>query len=146
MTSPPSAPSKRCDHDRGCFVRRRGLSLGKQLHRAHLSSQQITMEPRAGHHWPDTLTQMTAATTPSPLEAEVDRMAAMLEKLVAVLARSNPTEPTQRPLRLRVEAPRPAALCWVCGDRGHLRANCPQSKKGLNSHGPRTPSNPAGRK
>jgi len=85
--------------------------LAKQLHRAHLSSQQVTVEPREGHHGPDLATQVAATTTPSPLEAEVDRMADMLEKLVAVLARSNPTEPTQRPLRLRVEAPRPTALC-----------------------------------
>jgi len=68
--------------------------LAKQLHRAHVSSQQITVEPG-----PDTPTQVAATTTLSPLEAEVDRMAAMLEKLVAVLASFSPTEPTQGPLR-----------------------------------------------
>jgi len=103
-----------------------------------VSSQQIIVEPG-----PDTPIQVAAATIISPLEAEVDHMATMLEKLVAVLARANPTEPTQGPLRPRVEAPRPTALCWECGERGHLRANCPQSRKGLNSHGPRTPPNPA---
>jgi len=113
--------------------------LAKQLHRAHMSSQEITVEPG-----PDTPTQVSAATTLSPLEAEVDCMAVMLEKLVTVLAHSNPTEPTQGPMRLRVKAPRLAALCWGCGDRGHLRANCQQSGKGLNSHGPRTPPNLAG--
>jgi len=115
--------------------------LAKHLYRAHVSSQQITVEPG-----PDTPTQVAAATTLSPLEVEVDRMAAMLEKLMAILARYNPTEPTQRPLRPRVKAPRPAALCWGCGNCGHLRANCPQSGKELNSHGPRTPPNPASRK
>jgi len=84
---------------------------------------------------------VAAATTISPLEAEVDIMAAMPERLVAVLARANPTEPTHGPLRPRVEAPRPTALCWECGERGHLHANCPQSGKGLNSYGLRTPPN-----
>jgi len=80
--------------------------LAKQLHRAHVSSQQITVEPG-----PDTPIQVAAATTISPLEAEVDRMTTMLEKLVAVLVHANPTEPTQGPLRPRVEAPRSPALC-----------------------------------
>jgi len=99
-------------HEGGAYL------LAKQPHRAHVSSQQITVEPG-----PDTPIQVAAATTISPLEAEVDRIATMLEKLVAVLARANPTEPTQRPLRPRVEAPRPTALCWECGECGHLRAN-----------------------
>jgi len=74
--------------------------LAKQLHWAHVSSHQITVEPG-----PDTPIQVAATTTFSPLEAEVDHMAVMLEMLVAVLAHSNPTELTQGPLRPRVETP-----------------------------------------
>jgi len=80
--------------------------LAKQLHRAHVSSQQITVEFE-----PDTLARVAAATTHSPLEAEVDRMAAMLEKLVAILACTTPTELTQGPVRPWVETPRPTAVC-----------------------------------
>jgi len=115
--------------------------LAKQLHGAHVSSQQITVEPG-----PDNPTRVAAATTIYPFEAEVDRMTTMLEKLVAVLARAKPTEPTQEPLRPGVEAPRSAALCWECGARGHLRSSCPQCGKRLNFNGPRTPPNPASRK
>jgi len=48
------------------------------------------VESREDNQGPDPSTQVAAATIPSPLEVEVDRMADMLEKLVAVLARSNP--------------------------------------------------------
>lgn len=78
--------------------------LAKQFHRAQVSSQQITMGP-------DHRVQLAAATTTFSLEAEVDRMIAMMEQLVAVLAHANPSELTQRPLRPRVEVPRPAVLC-----------------------------------
>jgi len=59
--------------------------LAKQLHRAHVSSQQITVEPE-----PEPPHRLAATSTLSPLEEEVDCMVVMLEKLVAVLARSNP--------------------------------------------------------
>jgi len=90
--------------------------------------------------------QVAAVTTVAHLEAEVDRMTAMLEKLVAALARTDPTELTQGPVRPKVEVPRPAALCWRCGTHGHLRSSCPQPRKRLNFHGPRTPLNPGGQK
>jgi len=77
---------------------------------------------------------------------EVDRMAEMLEKLVAVLARSATMEPAPRPVRSPVRPPRPAYLCWGCGERGHLRTECPQKQRELNFHGPRTPLPPAGYK
>jgi len=111
--------------------------LAKQFHRAQASSPQITMGP--GHP-----VQVAVATTTFSLEAEADHMIAMLEQLVVVLARANPTEPTQGPLRPRAEDPRSAALCWRCGTRGHLCSSCPQSGRQLNYHGLRTPPNPAG--
>jgi len=55
-----------------------------------VSFQQITVEPG-----PDTPIQVAAATTLPFLEAKLDHMEAMLQKLVAVLVRSNPTEPTK---------------------------------------------------
>jgi len=115
--------------------------VGITWDRAHVSSQQITVEPE-----PEPPNRVAATSTLSPLEEEVDCMVVMLEKLVAVLARSNPTEPTQGPLRPKVEAPRPAALHWECGNHGHLRTQCPQSGKGLNSYGLQMPPKPAGRK
>jgi len=105
--------------------------LAKQFHRA-----QITTEP-------DHPVQVAVTTTNLPLEAEVDHMTTVLGQLVAILACANSTEPTQGPVRPRIEVPRPAALCWGCGTQGHLRASCLQSGKWLNFHGPRTPSNPA---
>lgn len=68
----------------------------------------------------------------------------MLEQLMVILARANPTEPTRGPSRPRIKVPRPAALCWRCGTRRHLRLSCPQPRKWLNSRGPRTPLKPRG--
>jgi len=58
--------------------------------------------PQEDHDELGHLAQLAAATTNPSLEVEVDRMADMLEKLVAVLARSNLTEPARRPLRSKV--------------------------------------------
>jgi len=84
--------------------------LAEQFHQAQGSSQQITTGP-------DHPVQVTVATTTVSLEAAVDRLMTMLEQLVAILARANPTEPTRGPLRPRVEVPRPQ-LPYV-GDAAH---------------------------
>jgi len=55
--------------------------LAKQLHRAHLSSQQVTVDPKEDHGKLRPPTQMATTTTKSPLDTEVDRMTEMLEKL-----------------------------------------------------------------
>jgi len=114
--------------------------LAQQLHRAHTSCLQVMVEPLAEHN---ELLNQVATATHSLLEAEVDRMADMLEKLVAVLACASPTEPPEDLCSRRRSPPRPTALCWECGGRGHLRMGCPQYKKELNSHGPRVPPNTA---
>jgi len=81
--------------------------LAKQLHRAHLSSQQVTVEPKEDHNGLGHSTHVaTTTTTNSPLEAEVDRMADMLEKLVVVLARSK---------TLAVEGGAPKVNCSMLG-------------------------------
>lgn len=116
--------------------------LAQQLHRAHTSSRQVTVEPLAEHN---ELLNQVATATHSPLEAEVDCMADMLEKLVGVLACASSTEPAKRPLRSKAEPPRLTALCWQYGGQRHLRTGCPQYKKELNSHDPQVPLNASGR-
>jgi len=89
--------------------------LAKQLYRAHLSSQQVTVELKEDRHEPGHLTQVATTTTHDPLEMEVDRMTDMLEKLVTVFARSNPADLARRPLRSKVEPPK--VDCSVLGVR-----------------------------
>jgi len=55
--------------------------LAKQLHRAHLSSQQVTVDPKEDYDKLRPPTQTATSTNKSPLDTEVDRMTEMLEKL-----------------------------------------------------------------
>jgi len=91
----------------------------ERLYRVTQSSQQVTTEP---NH----LDQTVAADTTLSLEAEIDRLMTMLKWLIATLAPTSPVRPTRRPSRPKVGVPRPTALCWRCGARGHLHSSCPQ--------------------
>jgi len=95
--------------------------LAKQLHKGHLSSQQVTVNSTEGYCELLPSTQVATTTVNSPLDAEVTRMTEMLEKLVAVLARSDTVGCVQRPMRSQTMPPRPPALCWGCGGREHIR-------------------------
>jgi len=81
-------------------------------------------------------THVAATTTNSPLDAEITRMIEMIEKLVVVLAHSDTAGPVQRPMWSQTRPPRSPALCWRCGDQGHIHTECPQNKQWLNFHGP----------
>jgi len=110
--------------------------LAKQLHRGHMSSQQITVNSPEDYSERLLSAHVAATTANSSLDAEVTRMNEIVEKLVAVLAHSDTLGPVQRPMRSRTKPPRPPAPCWECGNREHLRTECPQSKQELNLHSP----------
>lgn len=119
--------------------------LAKQLHRGHMSSQQITVDPSEDYSKQLLSNHVATTATSSSMGVEVTRMTEMVEKLVAVLARSKYSGPRPKTLTVADEAPRPPALCWECGDCGHLRSECPRKKQQLNFHGPRMSPPPAGR-
>jgi len=90
--------------------------LANQLHKDHMSSQQIVVNPPEDYSEQLSSSHIAAATASSPMDAEVTRMTEMVEKLVAVFARSNTPCLFQRPPQSQKRSPWQPAMCWECGN------------------------------
>ena len=85
---------------------------------------------------------MTVSRSTNRTEDIVEELAKQLQKLtdeVSQLRRSSPIPPAdhQKPRRTDVGA------CWHCGERGHLRRNCPKRGRSRYSQGRRPASETA---
>jgi len=91
--------------------------LANQPHKGHMSSQQIIANPSEDYSEQLLPTHIAATTASSPMDVVVVCMTEMVEKLVAVLARSSTAGPVQRSPRSRTKPPRQPAMCWECGNQ-----------------------------
>jgi len=73
--------------------------LAKQLHRGHMILQLVTANTPKDYSDQLPSTHVAATTANSLLDTEVTHLTEMVEKLVAILARSSTLGPVQRPMR-----------------------------------------------
>jgi len=121
--------------------------LAGHMHRNHVASRQVDMEPSAASAAPNAETPAVANVTQMTVASKVAQMTDMLAKLVSVLAPPNQAGTAREPIGPQAQSPGAGhPFCWECGRPGHFQRSCPQLQLGLNYHGPQTLPPSAGRR
>ena len=127
LKSPPDT----LDDARGTARRMEAAQAARKLMRSKRSDVlAVTTDARQGGGEPESTECVAALTThrrDDGLVEAVRRNTAMLERLLAQMTSSGNQEgasgPTTNPPRRR------PLTCWQCGQRGHIRRNCPSGNE-----------------
>jgi len=120
--------------------------LASHMHRNHVASRQVDMEPTAAPAAPNAEPPAVANVTPMTVASKVAQMTDMLAKMVSTLAPPNQVDTAHEPSGPPAQSPGTRhPFCWECGRPGHFQKSCPQLQPGFNYHGPQMLPPPAGR-